>query len=193
VTKHPGRRQLALRPVSAVPTTRLAAPAQPFRELYRAHHEFVWRCARRLGVDAAAVDDVVQDVFLAAYRQADVFDGRGPFKAWLFGITLNVVRMHRRGEFRHRRRVEDVAHVVPALVDTSDRHSAIDLLDRLLATLDEDQRTVIILVELEDMSPRDVAAGLGRSVNTVYSRLRLARAHLQRAVQRHRARQARSA
>lgn len=169
--------------------------AQPesFRAIYREHFDFVWRSVCRLGVPRASVDDVVQEVFIAAYRRASTFDGRGPFKAWLFGIALNVSRMALRGELRHRRRVDAVAATPPESVDLGQRQSALDLLDRLLASLDDDQRTVVILAEIEGMSPRDVAVGLGISVNTVYSRLRLARAHLQRAAARHSAREARSA
>lgn len=172
-----------------------AASPESFRAVYREHFDFVWRSVSRLGVDRASVDDVVQEVFLAAYRRAATFDGRGPFKAWLFGIAVNVTRMARRGELRHRRRVEAVAVAAtpPESADLGQRTTTLDLLDRLLSELDDDQRTAVILAEIEGMSPRDVATGLGISVNTVYSRLRLARAHLQRAAARQREREARSA
>jgi RNA polymerase sigma-70 factor (ECF subfamily) len=164
-----------------------------FRDFYREHFDFVWRSVGRLGVDRSAVDDVVQEVFLAAYRRLETYDGRAPPRAWLFGIALNVVRMARRGESRHRRRVEAVQRDAPEPTDSTHHHAALDQLGQLLAALDDDQRTVVILIEIEDMSPRDVAAGLGISVNTVYSRLRLARARLQRAALRQRAREVRSA
>lgn len=171
----------------------IAQSPQSFQRLYREHFDFVWRCVQRLGVDAAAVDDMVQEVFLAAYRRLDAYDAHRPFKAWLFGIALNAVRMARRGESRHRRRVEALQHHRPEPTDATQQHAALDLLARLLATLDDDQRTVVILIEIEGMSPRDVADGFGISVNTVYSRLRLARAHLHRAAARQRAREVRSA
>jgi RNA polymerase sigma-70 factor (ECF subfamily) len=164
-----------------------------FREFYREHFDFVWRSVGRLGVDRSAIDDVVQEVFLAAYRRLGTYDGRAPARAWLFGIALNVVRMAHRGESRHRRRVEAVQRDAPEPTDSTHHHAALDQLGQLLAVLDDEQRTVVILIEIEDMSPRDVAAGLGVSVNTVYSRLRLARARLQRAALRQRAREARSA
>lgn len=175
------------------PIDKTVQSPRSFREIYREHFDFVWRSVQRLGVDAGAVDDVIQEVFLAAYRRWGTYDPRRPFKPWLLGIALNVVRMARRGESRHRRRVQAVQHHPPEPADASGRHAALDLLGRLLAVLDDDQRTVVILVEIEGMSPRDVAAGLGLSVNTVYSRLRLARAHLQRTAARQRAREARSA
>lgn len=171
----------------------IALDPRSFRRIYREHHDFVWRSVQRLGVEAAAVDDVIQEVFLAAYRRFDTYDPRRPFKPWLFGIALNVVRMARRSESRHRRRVEAVQQHPPEPTDATQQHAALDLLDRLLAALDDDQRTVVILIEIEGMTPRDVAAGLGLRVNTVYSRLRLARAHLHRTAARQSAREARSA
>jgi RNA polymerase sigma-70 factor (ECF subfamily) len=47
-----------------------------FRDVYRAHHAYVWRCLLRLGVDEAAVDDAVQDVFIVVHRKLDDFEGR---------------------------------------------------------------------------------------------------------------------
>jgi RNA polymerase sigma-70 factor (ECF subfamily) len=172
----------------------IAQNPQSFREIYRRHFDFVWRCVQRLGVEPAAVDDVIQEVFLAAYRRFDTYDPERPFQPWLFGIALNVVRMARRGESRRRRRVVEAAqHPAPEPADVTRQHAALDQLQRLLAVLDDDQRTVVILIEIEGMSPRDVADGLGLSVNTVYSRLRLARAHLHRAAARQRAREVKSA
>ena len=171
----------------------IAQDPRRFRELYRRHFDFVWRCVQRLGVEPAAVDDVIQEVFLTAYRRFDTYDPERPFPPWLFGIALNVARMARRGDSRRRRRALAAQHPAPEPTDVTQRHAALDQLQRLLAVLDDDQRTVVILIEIEGMSPRDVAAGLGLSVNTVYSRLRLARAHLHRAAARQRAREVKSA
>src|SRR5262245_41892583 len=84
--------------VAGVPDTPASAKNQTFREFYHAHVEFVWRGARRLGVDDAAVDDVVQNVFLVAHRRFPEFrlddfpGGRGSVKAWVFAILVRVVR-----------------------------------------------------------------------------------------------------
>ena len=86
----------------ALPEAPASAKPESFREFYHAHVEFVWRGARRLGVDDAAVDDVVQHVFLVAYRRFPEFrledfpGGRGSVKAWVFAILARVVREYRR-------------------------------------------------------------------------------------------------
>lgn len=174
--------------VVAARDIRTAAPrSDPFRGLYREHHAFVWRSARRLGVPAEHLDDVMQDVFLAAYRHRDEFEGRSALKTWLYGIVKNVVRMHVRRECRHHRRVHAAKTlcVAPDERDQTEEHAAIDLMDRLLARLDSvDQRDAFILVELEGVSAIEVARMTRVSVNTVYSRLRLARERLQRELRR---------
>ncbi len=81
--------------------------------------------------------------------------------------------------------------VAPPASDLATRHAAVDLLDRLVSKLDADKRDVFVLVELEDVPAKDVAAQLGVSVNTVHSRLRLARQRITLEVRRMRARRER--
>jgi RNA polymerase sigma-70 factor (ECF subfamily) len=180
--------------MSAARDTRAAeaAPtAEEFGGFFREHHGFVWRTARRLGAPAEAIDDVVQDVFLAVHRQGDRFEGRSSVKTWLFAITANTVRMHRRREVRRQRRVEAAGGLVvaPPRRDEAEQHAAVDLIDRLIRKLDADLRNVFVLIELEDVAPKDVARAFALSINTVHSRLRLARKRLQIEVRRMKARQ----
>ena len=67
-----------------------------FAELYETTFTFVWRSARRLGTPEPNLDDVVQEIFLVAFRRQDEFEGRSSLKTWLYGIVFNVVRAHRR-------------------------------------------------------------------------------------------------
>src|SRR5215510_15295748 len=67
-----------------------------FLQLYEDHFPFVWRSVRRLGTPDADVDDVVQESFVIAHRRLPDFEGRSTVKTWLFGIVVNVVRVHRR-------------------------------------------------------------------------------------------------
>ncbi len=73
---------------------RVALPS--FEGVYDAHVDFVYRSALRMGIDDAAVDDVVQNVFVVVHRQLSAFQGRASLKTWLFAILPHVVRDHRR-------------------------------------------------------------------------------------------------
>jgi RNA polymerase sigma-70 factor (ECF subfamily) len=68
------------------------------------------------------------------------------------------------------------------------REEATHLVDRLLEELDDAKRAVFVLAELEQMTAPEIALALGTPLNTVYSRLRLARQEFAAAAARHRAR-----
>lgn len=157
-----------------------------FETLYDDYVDFVWRSARRLGIDDAAIDDVVQEIFLVVHRRLDAFEGRSTHKTWLFGITLRVVRNHQRSA---RRKREQLGRDVEAVADSdrsphalAENAQAVELLYRLLEQLPDGQREVFALAELEHLSGPEIADAVGISVNTVYSRLRLARRAFERAV-----------
>lgn len=170
------------------------AQALDFASVYETWFDFVWRTLRRLGVSPAQIDDGVQDVFLVVHRRLGEFEGRSSLKTWLFGIALRVAKDHRRS--RRRRPTEPFRDVEPAghWPSPSDRvedEEAVRVLYALLDELDDDRRVVFVMVELEQMSAPEIAASLGQNVNTVYARLRSARAEFDQAVRRHRAREAR--
>jgi RNA polymerase sigma-70 factor (ECF subfamily) len=151
-------------------------------EIFRDHHDFVWRSVRRLGLGPAAVDDAVQDVFLVVHRRLGDFEGRSSLRTWLFGIAMRVVKDHRRREMRLRRREEAAPAPLPGRgpEDLLAHSESVARLDRALAVLDPNQRRVFELAELEQMTAPEIAQALGVKLNTVYSRLRLARRRVER-------------
>lgn len=161
-----------------------AAHAQ-IAALYAEHFKFVWRSLRRLGVRASSVDDAVQDVFLVAHRKLLEFEGRSSHRVWLFAIALRVAREHRR---RDARLDLDEAAVVAAHAsdsDTLELRRRVRLLDSLLEALSSEQREVFVMAEVEGFSAPEIAEVLDVKLNTVYSRLRLARRQFERALERH--------
>ncbi len=161
--------------------------AEAFRALYRAQHGFVWRILARLGVPEAALDDATQDVFVVSYRRrADYVEGT-PIRSWLYGIARRVAASLRRGHGRTERRLR----AMPSPESGGDpsealrRTEAAEIVIAFLATLDEDTRMTFVLMELEGMSAPEVALAEGVKLNTVYSRLRRARAAFARVVETH--------
>ena len=167
-----------------------------FAEVYEAQFDFVWRSARRLGVSALHLDDVVQEVFLVVHRRLAEFEARSSLKTWLFAITRRVVGDYRRSA--RRKPSEPIGNYEPEASASclADARLARDedarLLYALLDELDEDKREVFVLAELEQMSGPEIAEALGDNVNTVYARLRAARAAFEAAVARHHARSRRA-
>ncbi len=160
-----------------------------FRAMYDAHVDFVWRNLRRLGVNETEVDDKTQEVFVIAHRRFGDFEerGHGP-RAWLFQIVLRIASDAR----RHRRRhpvdpdgglAQERESIAPPQADAFDRREQLHLLDRALATIEVGRRAVLLLHEIEEMTAPEIADVMGIPLNTVYSRLRVARAELEEAVE----------
>ncbi len=159
-----------------------------FRSLYDDHVAFVWRNLRRLGVAPADVEDRVQEVFVVAHRRLATYEerGHGP-RAWLFQIVLRVASEWRRHRRRHPEDVDgglaqDLEPVEADQPEMIERREALDQLDVALATLDVEKRAVLVLHEIEEMTAPEIAESLALPVNTVYSRLRVARQQLETAL-----------
>lgn len=171
----------------AQPAPHSEPPPEPaVAALYREHFRFVWRSLRRLGVRASSQEDALQEVFLVAHRKLAAFEGRSSHRAWLFGIALHVAREHRRRDARLT--LLDPNDPEPRAPERNelDVRARIRMLDELLSTLSEEQREVFVMAEIEGFTAPELEAALGVPLNTVYSRLRLARAHFQRALARRR-------
>ena len=70
--------------------------------------------------------------------------------------------------------------------ESAEQAEALRVLDQLLRELEEGRRAVFILAEIEQMTAAEIAEALGINVNTVYSRLRVARQEFECALRRHR-------
>lgn len=168
-----------------MPADALAPAAErPFAELYRQHVAFVWRILRRLGVPDEAREDAVQEVFLVLHRRRGGLAAEVSLRSWLFGTARRVAADVRRGQHRRERRVRALA-----VVEGEARHDrpvaraeAADLVQRFLDRLDPDKRMVFVLADIEGMTAPEIADALEVKLNTVYSRLRAARAEFERVV-----------
>jgi RNA polymerase sigma factor (sigma-70 family) len=157
-----------------------APPEEPLdlADLHRDHFAFVWRTLRHLGVPGPALDDAVQDVFLVVHRRLDSFEGRSEVRTWLYAIARRVAFRHRRGAQRTRRKLDALATVpaeAPDLEAQVAHGEAVRILDAFLGSLDDRKREVFVLHTLEGVGGPAIASALGIGLNTVHSRLRLAR------------------
>lgn len=142
--------------------------------MYREHHGYVWRSLQRLGVVEPHVSDAVHDVFLVAARRLHEFEHLATVRTWLFAIAFRVAQSVHRDQKRRSRREEpladpDAGPAPEVAIDTS------IALHQLLRRLDENKRAIFILAYLEGMTATEIAAVLDLKLQTVYSRLRLAR------------------
>src|SRR4051812_4247513 len=158
-------------------------------EIYERHADFVWRCLRRHGVSDEEAPDAVQDVFLAVHRTLAGFEGRSSVRTWLFTICRSVAR-DRRNRASRRYEVASLDAVGPEVDARADAAARFEhnrrlaLLDKVLAAMEPEQRELLVLYEIEDMTGEEIAQALSLPLSTVYSRLQVARSAFQAEVAR---------
>ena len=122
------------------------------------------RYARALVGERAGADDLVQDTLERAWTKLHLYRQGTDLRAWLFTVMHNV-HVNRMRATRLTDPLDDDALVLRDL-------------DRAIARLPADQRAVLLLVTLEEMSYEEVARTLGIPIGTVMSRLSRAREKL---------------
>jgi len=160
-----------------------ARQATAFRAYVEPELEVLLRVARTLTGSASDAEDLVQETLVRAWRSIDRFDGRHP-RAWLFTILRNTnMNMNRR---QRPVAVEDPAVLsrarpafspVPALgpEDEALWPYLPDVLDRAVTALDIRFRTVLLLIDVDQLTYAEAAEVLKVPVGTVMSRLSRAR------------------
>ncbi|HYM04332.1 MAG TPA: sigma-70 family RNA polymerase sigma factor [Stellaceae bacterium] len=130
------------------------------------------RYARALTRDAIAADDLVQDCLTRALSKAHLWQHGTDLRAWLFTILHNQYVNHVRRAVREGSTVA-LSDSEPTLVSAPNQSKRLELrdLERAIAKLPEEQRSVILLVGLEGMRYDEVAAVLDVPVGTIRSRL----------------------
>ena len=134
------------------------------------------RYARALVGDRAGADDLVQDTLERAWTKLHLYRQGTDLRAWLFTVMHNV-HVNR---IRATRPTDPLGDEMPELASRGAPPDALVLrdLDRAIARLPADQRAVLLLVTLEEMSYEEVARTLGIPIGTVMSRLSRAREKL---------------
>lgn len=165
-----------------------------FNSVYQQTFSSVWHTARRMGVRHDAMDDVVQEVYLAVHRGLENFEARGSVRAWVIGIVMRVVSNYRRVFKR-----KGAGYATSSAIDDVDRlfapeddepleclrrREAARILREVFAQMPEHWAVLIIMVELEGCSAPEISEALGTPLNTVYSRIRAARKDFSRRLAR---------
>jgi len=134
------------------------------------------RYARALAGDRIAADDLVQDTLERAWSKFHLYRRGTDLRAWLFTVMHNVYV----NQLRASRPVAQLDEEMPELAQAARESDGLMLrdLDAAIRRLPPDQREVLLLVALEDMSYKEAAKVLAIPIGTVMSRLSRARSRL---------------
>jgi RNA polymerase sigma-70 factor, ECF subfamily len=150
-----------------------AGEQQAMSEIYDRYAKVVYAVALRVLQDAAAAEDVLQDIFLQLWRNPDAFDAsRGSLAAW-----LSVIARHRSIDRLRKRRPEtDIEDCVitsgPDLRDETERTLVVEKVRGALAEMNPDQRTALELAFFQGLTHSEIAEKTGEPLGTIKTRIR---------------------
>lgn len=151
-------------------------------KLFDAHGPYLCRVVHRLTGSRESAEDIVQEVFLLAYNRRNELEDRTGIRTWLYRVAVNHVRHRRRSYARYQGLLDrykqqpspQAGPTSPDEVASQMQRGA--LIHECVKHLSDKQREVFVLYELEELEGSEIATILDIPVNTVWSRLRLARA-----------------
>ena len=146
-----------------------------FRTLYRLHTPRLFVLVGRiLARGDREAEDVVQEVWIAAFESLSRFEWNSSFSTWLTGIALNRVR----DRIRKYGRSRETAGELPEVAAPIDRPDIRIDLDRMIARLPDDERMVVVLHDVEGMKHREISEHLDIPEGTSKTHLSNARKRL---------------
>ena len=137
------------------------------------HLNELYRSAARLLGDSTKAEDVVQEVYLQAWKSFDRFEPGTNCRAWLFKILVNTVHHYRRKWFNMRLVKESDEVLAQAVADAPPIPEEItepEIL-RALDRVPADYRAAVLLADVEEFSYKEIAGMLNVPIGTVMSRL----------------------
>jgi RNA polymerase sigma-70 factor (ECF subfamily) len=175
---------------------------QAFADIVRLYGDKVFSLIFRMLGNRQEAEDVAQDVFITVFKTIETFRGEAKFSTWLLRIAAN----HSKNRIKHlaRRPTEgadpdDVSQVrllpdrpsppVQAQIDAPDKilegAQTNALIQQAIADLDEDQRLLVVLRDVEELSYDEIGEITGLPEGTIKSRLHRARMAIKEWVDRH--------
>ena len=173
---------------------RPTAEATAFAAAWQQARPRIWRLTARISGSADAADDLTQEVGLRALQALPRFRGDADRRTYLYRIAVNVALRHNEERRRHGALLAPTTQgasspLEPATQNAADsperqllRSERLPRIRSALDSLPDDLRTPLILLVLDDMKYREIAAVLEIPIGTVMSRIHAARQRLRAAL-----------
>jgi RNA polymerase sigma-70 factor (ECF subfamily) len=157
-----------------------AGEIEAFEALYRQHAGRLFALACRLGGSADQAEDLLQEIFLQAFRKLASYKGEAALGTWLYRLAVNCCLDHLRSRRAKDWRLTDSLDVEPPIVPAAPRQSPIARIDleRAIAQLPEGCRDAFVLHDVEGFDHKEVGRLLGIAEGTSKSQVFKARLRL---------------
>jgi RNA polymerase sigma-70 factor (ECF subfamily) len=172
-----------------------------FNQLVRLYERSVFRLVLRMLGDRAEAEDVAQDVFVTIFKAITQFRGESKLSTWIYRVATNhcknrIKYLDRRArgkkneldELAESGALESASMTSSAQIARPDQQAEANQVETIvraaIAVLDEDQRELVVLRDVENLSYEEIQAITGLPEGTVKSRLHRARLQLMKAIQK---------
>lgn len=155
-----------------------------FGDLVRRHERTVYAVVSRMIDCRDDVDDIVQDVFVTAFRSMGSFQGKAAFSTWLYRIAVNTtIKQMRKARVRRTSSIDDpeaglaerlTASGADGPESAAERTMRGEAIRKAIGTLPDKHKAVVVLHYYQNLSCEEIARVAGCSVGTVWSRLHYA-------------------
>ena len=156
-----------------------------FEIIYKDISGFIYNVAFRITGNKQDAEEVTQEVFLIIYHKLKNFRFQSSLKTWAYRITVNCAINHSKKMFRETDRIKEYGETLSRLGEDINNSGPGDnsnykeeLINSLLGVLNPEQKTCIILRDIEGLSYKEIAESLQVNINTVRTRLKRARERL---------------
>jgi RNA polymerase sigma-70 factor (ECF subfamily) len=171
-----------------------------FREIVEEYGDRVYNLTYRMLGNREEAEDVSQEVFITVFKSIESFRGDSKFSTWLYRIAINhcknrikyLARRHDRDQSEYDEealREEAAGATAPAPAPRPDKQleglELEQIMQRCIATLEEEHRLLIVLRDVEDLSYEEICAITNLPTGTVKSRLHRARMALKKMMLEH--------
>jgi RNA polymerase sigma-70 factor, ECF subfamily len=160
-----------------------AGDGRALEELYDRYSRLVMSFASRMLSEPAAAEDLTQEVFFRAWKQADAYaSSKGSFATWILSITRNMAidELRKRNRRPQLAELDDPIATIANVEDTQpsvEEHAWIGMvrfeIQNALGALPDAQRQPIELAYYRGLTQREVAEALGVPLGTIKTRIRL--------------------
>ncbi len=157
--------------------------ADAFEQLVVAYRDQVFRLALRMCGSEADADEVAQEAFLSAWKALPNFRGESQFSTWLYQLTTHAAIDLMRREKRQIAAADDITEVsaadpAPSPQQQAEQSEQREIVRDAILQLAPEQREVVVLRFMEELSYEEIGAVLKLPSGTVKSRLNRAKAQL---------------
>jgi RNA polymerase sigma-70 factor (ECF subfamily) len=155
-----------------------------FEQVYKTYSRFVYNVAYRMAGNIEEAEEITQEVFITIHQKLEKFRFESSFKTWVYRITvnssINYFKKMRKNQnktvaYEDQYEYEQPDHEVYAQIE---KESNTSMIQKLLDSLNPDQKACIVLRNIEGLSYEEIAQSLNININTVRTRLKRAREKL---------------